>query len=258
MAGEHSAQDEQNVAALYRDVEVAETYIRKRFSHAWSRLLHRKQVAEVNQVIRVYRPESVLEVAPGPARITTELEGVRRGVMLEYSEAMLALAQWRLAAAGLNDVWELRHGDAFDLDRLQCQFDFVYTFRFIRHFQQSDRVRLYHGIAACLPRQGLFMLDVVNQTVRQKLDAKRPSKAPGELDVYDETYSPEMFCREVEAQGFEVLRLVSVVTHFALQSWISYRLDHRLPMVSDLLVRILEKVPSTQPLEWIALCQKTS
>jgi 2-polyprenyl-3-methyl-5-hydroxy-6-metoxy-1,4-benzoquinol methylase len=258
MASEHSARDEQSIAALYQDIEVAETYIRKRFSHAWSRLLHRKQVAEVNHVIHAWHPESVLEIAPGPGRITTELQGIRRGMLLEYSETMLALAQRRLATAGLTDVWELRHGDAFELDRLQCQFDFVYAFRFIRHFQQSDRVRLYHGIAACLSRQGLLMLDVVNRTVKQKLDAKQPSRPHGELDVYDETYSPETFRQEMQTHGFEVLRLVPVMTHFAPQSSISYRLDHRFPTVSDLLVCMLEKVPSTQPLEWVALCRKVN
>jgi cyclopropane fatty-acyl-phospholipid synthase-like methyltransferase len=258
MTRKHSAQDVESVAALYRDMEVAETYIRKRFSHAWGRLLHRQQVAEVNRVIRVYRPERVLEIAPGPARITTELQGVRHGVGLEYSEAMLTLAQRRLAMAGLADVWELRRGDAFELDRLQCQFDFVYTFRFIRHFQQSDRTRLYHSIATCLPQQGLCMFDVVNRTVREKLDAQQPSKPPGELDVYDETYSPETFRQEMQAHGFEVLRLVPVMTHFTLQSSISYRLDRHLPMISDLLVRMLEKIPSTQPLEWIALCRNVN
>jgi hypothetical protein len=33
MASEHSARDEQSVAALYQDGEVAETYIQPRFSH---------------------------------------------------------------------------------------------------------------------------------------------------------------------------------------------------------------------------------
>jgi hypothetical protein len=100
------------------------------------------------------------------------------------------------------------------------------------------------------------MLDVVNRTVRQKLDAQQPPRLSGELDVYDETYSPETFYQEMKAHGFAVLRLVPVVTHFSLQSWISYRLDHRFPAVSNLLVRMLEKVPSTQPLEWVALCRK--
>jgi 2-polyprenyl-3-methyl-5-hydroxy-6-metoxy-1,4-benzoquinol methylase len=258
MASRHSARDEQRVASLYQDEEVAETYIRKRFSQVWSRLLHRKQVAEVNRVIRDYQPDRILEIAPGPARITTELQGVRRGMMLEYSEAMLTLAQRRLVMAGLTEIWEFRHGDAFELDRLQCQFDLVYTFRFIRHFQQSDRVRLYRGIAACLPRQGLLMLDVVNRTVRQKLDGEQPARSPGELDVYDETYTPETFRQEIQVHGFEVLRLVPVVTHFVLQSRISCRLEHRFQTVSDLLVRMLEQLPLTQPLEWVALCRKVN
>jgi ubiquinone/menaquinone biosynthesis C-methylase UbiE len=256
MVSHGSARDEQSVAALYQETEVAETYIRQRFSHSWSRLLHRKQVAEVNRVIRTFRPENVLEVAPGPARIATELQEVRHGTMLEYSEAMLAMAQRRLAAVGLAGVWELRHGNAFELHRLQCQCNFLYTFRFVRHFQHDERVRLYRGMTACLRPQGLLMLDVVNRTVRQRLDAKRPPQAPGALDIYDETYTAETFRQEMAAHGFTVLRLVPVIAHFTLQSWLSYRLDHRLALVSDLLVRMLEQVPSFQPLEWIALCRK--
>jgi hypothetical protein len=34
------ASDEHSVASLYKNIEVAETYIQKRFSHSWSRLLH--------------------------------------------------------------------------------------------------------------------------------------------------------------------------------------------------------------------------
>ena len=256
MADEGSARDERSVASLYKDAEVVETYIQKRFSHSWSRLLHRKQVAEVNRVIRTSRPESILEVAPGPARIATDLEGVRWGAMLESSAVMLALAQRRLAAAGLEEVWQVWHGNAFDLDRLQRQFDFLYTFRFVRHFQQHERARLYRGIAACLQPRGLFMLDVVNRAVRQKLDAKRPARSQGDLDIYDATYSVQTFCQEMQTYGFEVLRLEPVLAYFGLQSWVSYRLDHRLVAVADMLVRVLEQVPSSQPLEWIALCRK--
>jgi hypothetical protein len=101
------------------------------------------------------------------------------------------------------------------------------------------------------------MFDVVNRVVRQKLDAQRPLQTSGELDVYDETYTPESFRQEMATYGFEVLRLLPVIAHFPLQSWLSYRLTHRLPKVANLLVRLLEKIPSAQPLEWIALCRKT-
>jgi hypothetical protein len=102
------------------------------------------------------------------------------------------------------------------------------------------------------------MLDVVNHTVRQKLDAKQPTKPSGELDIYDATYTAEAFRQEMQTYGFQVLRLVPVIAHFVLQSWVSYRLDHRCAILSDKLVRTLEQVPSSQPLEWVALCQKAA
>ena len=80
MQHERGAYEEQHVASLYQDSAVAENYIQQRFTFSWGQLLHQKQVAEVNRIIRTSQPASILEVAPGPARLATELHGVRRGV----------------------------------------------------------------------------------------------------------------------------------------------------------------------------------
>lgn len=258
MANKQSAHEERSVAALYQSEDVVATYIQKRFGHAWGRLLHQKQVAEVSRVLKVYQPQSILEIAPGPARIAVDLLGVRDGVLLDSSQEMLTHARQRLAAVGLATAWEIRHGNAFELSQLQRQFNFLYTFRFIRHFQREERARLYQNIAACLALEGLFMLDVVNKTVRKNLDARYPIKPSGELDIYDETYTPETFRQEMHTYGFHVLRFVPVLAHFIQQSWVSSRLDHRCAVVSNMLLRMLEQLPSSQPLEWIALCQKIS
>ncbi|RMH04074.1 MAG: class I SAM-dependent methyltransferase [Nitrospirae bacterium] len=248
--------EEQSVAVLYQDTEVAETYVQKRFAVSWSRLLHDMQVREINRVIQQHQPELVVEVAPGPARLTTEVRGVRRGILVEYSQEMLAQAQKRLQACGLADCWEIRHGNAFHLEEQRLQCDFLYTFRFIRHFFAEDRARLYRSLRMCLRPHGLLMFDVVNKTVRERLDAKQDSRPNGQLNVYDVTYLPEEFCREIQQHGFLLRSLCPVLRHFGLQSWISYRLDHRLGIWADRLVRLLERLPSSQPLEWIALCQK--
>ena len=250
--------DEQSVASLYQSEGVAATYIQKRFGNTWGRLLHRQQVAEVNRVISMYQPQSILEIAPGPARIAVDLHGVREGILLDNSQQMLDHARQRLVASGLDTVWEIRHGNAFDLSKLERKFDFLYTFRFMRHFQREERARLYQNITACLASEGFFMLDVVNKAVRQKLDEKHPTKPPGELDIYDETYTAEAFRQEMQAYGFHVLRLLPILAHFIPQSWVSARLDHRCPAVSEMLVRALEYVPSSGPLEWVALCQKAA
>src|SRR5689334_15570401 len=102
------AQEEASVKTLYEDFDVAEEYVKQRFGHAWGKLLHRTQAAAVNQVIRQGRIENVFEIAPGPARLATELKGVRRGLMLDNSAAMLAVAQRRLQSAGLAHLWELQ------------------------------------------------------------------------------------------------------------------------------------------------------
>jgi hypothetical protein len=56
--------------------------------------------------------------------------------------------------------------------------------------------------------------------------------------------------------GFEVEGLHPVLNHFGVQSWLSYKGDDVAPAVVDALVRGLELVPSSEPLEWVAVCKK--
>ncbi len=212
-------------------------------------------MAELNGVIRKYQPEKIVELAPGPARLATQLRGVRKSLMIDYSEEMLRLAKVRLELAGLSSVWKLRRGNAFALESLGCRCGFVYVFRFIRRFHHQDRVRLYRSIRSCLKPGGLFMLDMVNRLLQQQLDAKTPEKAQGGLAVYDVTYTPEEFHLEMATSGFEVVSLKPVLRHFPLQSWISYRFDPRIAKFPDWTVSLAEKIPSGSPLEWIALCR---
>ena len=256
MTAERHARHEQSVAHLYTDHGVVETYLQQRFSLAWSRLLHQRQVAAINRVIRTVHPAQIIEIAPGPARLATDLRGVRKGLMLDASEPMLALARQRLAEAGLEAIWDVREHNAFDLESLQIPCDFLYSFRFIRHFDTPERARLYRAIQGVLHTDGLAMFDVVNRDVRQMLDAKSPEKPAGELDVFDATYSPEAFSQEMQAHGFSVVALTPVIRHFALQSWISAVLRARGPRAAHLAVNLLERVPSRAPLEWIALVKK--
>ena len=250
------AQEEQSVKSLYEDVKVAEEYIKQRFGHAWGKLLHCKQAMAVDRFIKETALERVLEIAPGPARLATELKSVRHGLMLDNSAAMLAVARRRLEAGGVAHLWELQKGNAFELEKLGRRFHLVFTFRFLRHFRQEERARLYGSIGQCLEPGGLLIFDVVNKTVRHRIEERNPTRPEGELNVFDETYSVESFREEMKRHGFHVLRLESVVNHFFLQSWISGRLGYRSPGLALMLVRVLEQVASRQPLEWIAFCQK--
>lgn len=246
------------VAAIYESSAIADTYLAKRMRYSWQRLLHHKQVAALNRVIAQYNPAQVLEVAPGPARLSVELRGIKRAVMVENSEQMIAIAAERLKRHGLQDVWQVVSGDAFDLTSLvrNGTFDFAFTFRFLRHFRGPERERLYASLRQCLSPSGLLMFDVVNATVRDRIDARNTAPSKDEIPIYDVTYTPDTFAAEMKDNGFDLVSLAPVLGHFDSQASWSYRLEDHSRAISSAVVNALEALPSQQPLEWVALCRK--
>ncbi len=247
-----------SVAAVYEKHAIARSYLDKRLQFSWQRFLHQRQVTALQQVIATYRPARALELAPGPARLAVHLTGVR-GVMVENSEEMVAIARERLQSAGLADSWELRTGDAFQLEKVLGGqlFEFAYTFRFIRHFHRLERERLYEKLRAHIAERGLLMFDVVSSHVRALVLAKQGGQpAPGEIAIHDASYTAQSFAEEMDRNGFEVLSLEPVLQQFQIQSFISYKLDDVAAPLSAWLVRALERFPSAAPLEWVALCRK--
>ena len=244
------------MSAVYQDPQVARTYMKRRFLTSWQRLLHQVQVQAVQAACQTSSPETLLEIAPGPARIAVDLDIGTPGYMVEFSREMIIQAQKRLDAAGKQHLWQIIHGSAFDLDRIHAlpeKIDFIYSFRLIRHFKYLDRQRVYRQVRARLAPQGLFMFDLVNRSVREKLDRKTPPKDA--LPVYDVTYTKEGFLQEMAKNRFEVIQMQPVLTHFPWQSWISIKLYDIFPAYHEKIIQVLEQIPSKTPLEWIALCR---
>lgn len=286
---DQKARHESSVKTLYQDTKVAEDYIQDRFTWSWSRLLHDRQVRILNEVIRQHGIQSALELAPGPARLTTQVEGLQRGVAVEASAEMLEVARRRIAATGLDSLWQLREGNAFDLSSIEETFDLVYTFRFIRHFSIEERERLHKEILARLEPSGILVFDVVNRAVTERLQARSSSKDDSKknhskenhskeissdegskqrdsddsgsdeyesLPVYDALYTEDEFRKEMDGFGFDVLSMHPTLRRFELQAWISYRGDTRIRPLSNLIVRSLEMAPGGEPLEWVAVVRK--
>ena len=79
----------------YRDETVARSYIERRFREPLGALLHGRQVDVVKEAIRRIGPRQVLEIAPGPARLTAEIApGLTIGslTLADASAQMLAEA----------------------------------------------------------------------------------------------------------------------------------------------------------------------
>jgi ubiquinone/menaquinone biosynthesis C-methylase UbiE len=240
----------EEIRGAYSQTDTAEQYIDTRFTSAWGSVMHAAQVRVVNESIRAYGVKQLIEIAPGPARISSDVSGFERGYLCEFNDSMLRVARRRLA--GTNGRWSLVRGDAFHLP-FRRRVDMVYTFRFIRHFEAADRARLYHQVRSVLKDGGLFVFDAVNikvglpSVMREGLQAQT---------VYDEFYRRDALQAELRQHGFTPLSLTDVIRHMTLQQQIQVLVAPRSNGFARRLIQLLEYVPG-QPLEWIVVCRKT-
>ena len=238
------------VRQFYGDRRVSDKYIARRFTTPLGSVLHHAQVSFVNDAIRRCVARRVLEVAPGPGRLTTHIDLIDRGVAVEFNANMLALARRRLSDAGRLRRWTLCRGDAFRLP-VGPGFDLAYTFRFIRHFELPDRQRLYAQFHRALNPGGLFVFDAVNYRTSYSVGHRHGSLGHG---VYDVLYRRPELKSELADAGFRVVELRSVYAHYLLQYWSQIFIAPRWAGLARRLIQWLEDPCARQPLEWIVLC----
>ena len=234
--------------AYYQDERVVGEYLRRRTAQPLNGLLHRSQVDFLNRVVHERRPRRVLEIAPGPGRLTAELDFCGEGVAIDSSPAMLATARRRLRAR--NREWLFLRGDAFVLPFAEARFDFVYTLKFIRHFQLEDRLRLYTEVKRVLAPGGVFVLDAQNRAISLP---HRQRKGLDQYRIYDVLYEREELVAELQQSGFRVARIDGMVNHFAFQQQLNRLRRLHLSGVARLLIDAVERVPTRNPSTWMVL-----
>lgn len=239
-------QTEAEIQSAYEGREAAADYVQKRFESWLMALLHEAQVEEVNRIMRAEQPARTLELAPGPGRVTRDVVPSGELMCLEYNEGMIEEGR---AATGEPVIW--RQGNAFELP-FQDEFEFLYSFRFIRHFRRADRDRLYREIAKALRPGGLLTFDAVNGEVSRPLREASPQAYP----IYDKLYDDEQALRtELAEAGFEVLRVRPVQRWYSLQYRIQVLVGPRSSRLCRLLIRAAESLRKGPALEWVVTCR---
>jgi ubiquinone/menaquinone biosynthesis C-methylase UbiE len=243
----------EELQAFYRDRDVVGSYLRRRTAQPLNGVLHRGQVAFLNRALAERRPQRVLEIAPGPARLTAELAFAGTGLAVDASPQMLAVARDRLR--GRPGEWLIARGDAFQLPVADHSVDLVYTTKFVRHFQRDDRNRLYAQIRRVLRPGGAFVMDAQNRAISLP---HRQRKGLEKYPIYDVLYDLPELLDELQTEHFHVARVGGLVRHFGIQSRLN-RLRHlRLTAIASALVRAVELVPSRSPSTWMVLCEVRS
>lgn len=243
----------QGAAAIrdaYRDDDVARTYVERRFAEPLFALLHDRQVRAVVDLIRRERLQRILDVAPGPARVTLDVARAcaARGMMLDSSLSMLAEARRRLN--GVSARWHAIQGDVFALP-ISGPIDFVYSFRLLRHLDETDRERAYGEIARVLRRGGFFVFDAVNE----KVSAPLRTASPGDYHHFDALMRPPALRAELRRAGFELVQLLGVQRRFGALSRLQRLVAPRSRPIARFLMECVDALGG-EPLEWIVVCRR--
>jgi len=241
----------QEIRDAYRDTDVARQYVARRFEEPLGALLHARQIDRMREVARSIQVRQVLEIAPGPARLTADLaQSIRAGVLLDASAQMLAEARARLREGG-NDRWRLIQGDAFQLP-FSNAFDLVYSFRLIRHFDDADRARLYASIARVLRPGGLLVFDAVNEAVARRVR----ERAGNSCAHFDALVTPGQIRDELTQAGFRLVQIDGVQRHYSALYQLQVLIAPRSRRLARAAMEVVDRLPGGAPLEWIVTCQR--
>lgn len=238
------------IQAYYRDPAVVADYLARRTAQPLNGMLHRQQVRFLNGVLDERRPRRVLEVAPGPARLTAELVHRGRGLAVDGSAEMAAVARDRLRG-GPGD-WLVVRGDAFSLPVADGSVDLAFAIRFVRRFAPDVRRRLYAEIRRTLAPSGALVIDAQNRAVSLP---HRQHKGLDRYPVFDALYDRDELVGEVEGAGFRVRRVEGFVRHFAAQSRLNRLRRRGLAAVARGMIGLLERLPSRAPSTWMLLAE---
>ena len=242
----------QGIRDAYRDESIAREYVDRRFREPLGAMMHDLQLARLLPAIRATPAARVLEIAPGPARLTVDVAQAvsQPGTLVDASWEMLEESRARLAAAG-HRGWRLVQGDAFQLP-FSRPFDLVYTFRLIRHFDEADRRRLYAGIARLLRAGGLLIFDAVNEAAAAPISRD----AGGARQHYDALLTPDRIAEEVQAAGFRLVRLDDIQRHYPLLYQLQVLVAPRSKSLARAAMNLVGRLPGGRPLEWVVTCER--
>jgi ubiquinone/menaquinone biosynthesis C-methylase UbiE len=239
------------IRAAYQDEGVARRYVEERFTAPLGGLLHDRQSQVLRSVIAAQDAPDVLEIAPGPARLTTRVIDVAGQLtLMDASAEMLGEARRRLASVAVDTRYTLVRGDAFCLP-FPSRFDLVYSFRLIRHFGADDRLRLYREAARVLKPGGRLVFDAINQRVYAPM-----RKIADGGQHFDASLDREALAAELAAAGFEVESLVGAHHRYAMLYRLQVLVAPRSAKLARLAMNVVDRVGGGEPLEWIVICRR--
>lgn len=235
----------------YRSQGTAEAYLADRFGTPVGWYKHWRQVQFIHEVIQALEAPVVVEVAPGPARLTAHIGPVGLGCAVDTSLAMLAQSRARLRGIG-KGAWDFVVGDGFQLPLKDGVADVVISFRFLWHFHRDQRSSLLAEMNRILNPRGTLIMDAPNAHFRSWFARKDPRGTP----VPAFPWSLSDLIQELRDSDLEIARALGNMNQRNLQDLASGLHRLRLSRLSTFTISLLERLPSSSSEEWLIACVK--
>lgn len=256
--------EQDSLKKAYQQVTAVKNYEKTRFSRPNRAMSHDKEVSIINRILKKERPQKILDLALGPARVSKDLKTkyFKQGFGLDSSPVMLQVAKEQLD----NKKWKLIKGDAFKTPFKDNEIDVVTTFRFIRHFRKKDRVRIYKEIQRILKPNGILIFEAFNKEMGEYAKKATGIGKPSAFadPVYDEFWSREGLIKELDQTGFQVEKLYPVLNFFKCQHFFS-RISNKLSEIFHLnlinwltkwILRLWDIIPTKTTHQWEVIAHK--
>lgn len=230
----------------YSDKSIAQKYMERRLGYPIGQYRQEMQVRAIGEIIEHYNVKNLLEIAPGPGRLTAEVQ-VERGLAIDSSNEMLKLARANVPS----DNWEFKLGNALQLNTGQT-FDMAMAFRFVWHLQRDQRIQLYTSINNNLSEKGLWVFDAIYHRPLY-LGSMIRKKNTGILDCRFKNI--EEVQGELDEAGFKIVHHYTYLNHTNLQHIIG-RIGQKAIKPTVRLIRAIDKLPLRFAQEGVVVCQK--
>ena len=239
------------IRAAYQDEGVARRYVDERFRTPLGALLHDRQSQVLRTAISAQAGSDVLEIAPGPARLTTGVIRCCRATDARRRQCGNARRSQAPSLCG-----RCRHAIHVGpwrcvLPAIPVTFRSRVPFRLIRHFGAEDRLRLYREAARVLKPGGRLVFDAVNERVYEPMRTIADGK-----DHYDASVDRQALRAELAAAGFEVESLAGAQHRYAILHRLQVLVAPRSAKLARLAMNVVDRFGGGEPLEWIVICRR--
>lgn len=204
--GKYLVKGNDNIKYYYSQQKIAENYNDDRFKDYPMNLYNafeREAVDVIIESLFTTKDLTLLDIATGDGRILDRLTKYGECSALDNSKEMLKIV---LNKYGDSENLKIIKGDYFNYE-LTDKFDVITSFRYIRHFEYSERKKIYEKIKLNLKDNGVFIFDIPNIEVELKL---REISGWSNFNIYDVFWTKETLAKEMNENGFELKYFIPI------------------------------------------------